>query len=269
MAWRLPIGLVSTGRCWLTRLRRRPGSAADSAAASAAAGGRRVMRFRRVCRELAAALQDKFGGCFFDVELVERGAPIRVRRPAPFDSFLARPLKKGQRLPAGFFLGFLGPALVFLELFVDLFLGVGVISLAGLSVALKRLDHVVRALAYSRFERLVVDLEFGGELLRRGLILFLLAVDPLAEPQLGLRLSLGAISDERFQIIERDGFFLDEWRLRHDSKVRVILVQLFVVQASRLPRSLQVTACVRKSAGVTPARLVNCGTPACGQSSLH
>ena len=84
------------------------------------------------------------------MEIVERAAPVGVGRPPPFDPFVARALEKRQCLPAGFFLGLLGPALVFLELFVDLLLVLGVFILGRLGVALVRLDHLVRAPGHIR-----------------------------------------------------------------------------------------------------------------------
>ena len=52
--------------------------------------------------------------------------------------------------------------------------------------------------------------------LGRGAILGLFAIDSLAKTELGLGFTLGAGRDQRFQLRERNGLFLNEWRLRHD-----------------------------------------------------
>ena len=83
------------------------------------------------------------------MEVFFRSGPVGLDPPAPLGSLVLRALKEGKRLPAGFFLGFLGSALVLLELLVDLFLGLGVFVLDRLSRALKCLDDLVARLAYS------------------------------------------------------------------------------------------------------------------------
>ena len=121
---------------------------------------------RQVRREPAAALENKFRRVLLQVQIIERGVPVGVSPAPPLDSFFPRPFEKRQRLPAGFFLGLLGPALVFLELLVDLLLGLGILALARLGVALKRLAHLVASPGVLRLQRLVVDLVLGGELAR-------------------------------------------------------------------------------------------------------
>ena len=68
--------------------------------------------------------------------------PASVAAP-PLDSLFLRPFENRQGLPAGFFLGLLGLAMVFLELVVDLLLGLLVLVLARLGIALKSLDDLV------------------------------------------------------------------------------------------------------------------------------
>ncbi len=181
------------------RLRRRPSRPA-SGDAGIGRGGRdgrpRAFRrrgrrdgFRQVRRELAAALENKVSRLFLQVELVERGVPVGLSPAPPFDSFVPRSLEERQRLPAGFFLGLLGPALVFLELVVDLLLGLGILVLASLGVALKRLDAPRRAPGRTGPPATRCRPCTWRRAARGGLVLGLFPLDPLAKAQLGLGLS--------------------------------------------------------------------------------
>ncbi len=213
------------GRGCSLHLAARRGLAACGHAEGRLAGGRvhqgGVGRRRGRCDirqgrgELSAAFQNEFGVCLLDLEVLELFVPARVGSASPLDPVVARAFEDRQRLPPRFFLGLFGPALIFLQLLVELLLGEGVLVLGGLRVALESLDDLVACTPVFRVQGFVVGVVLGRELFRAGAVLGLFPVDPLLEPQLGLGFAFDAGRDQCFQVGERDGFFLNERRLRH------------------------------------------------------
>ena len=127
-------------------------SVAAGVGAAGSTGSRRALRDggrrRRLSGRLRrASLPHRFRT--YSAVVLSSGAeldlfvPVGIGTPPPLDAFVASTLEHRQRLPAGFFLGLLGPALIFLELLVDLLLGLLVLGLGRLGVALKGLDDLV------------------------------------------------------------------------------------------------------------------------------
>src|SRR5205814_9910044 len=120
-----------------------------------------------------------------DVEFGDRGGPVGLGRPPPLDTLVAGPLEDRQRVPAGLLLGLLGPPLLLLELVVDLLLGLGVLRLARLGIPLIGLEAPLAHPGVFRLHRLQVDLNLGGELLRRRRVVLLVPGDAPANARPG------------------------------------------------------------------------------------